>query len=130
MTRLANQTQLTYAGKSRLLEKIVQLKTFHQLKMRLNCIIINRAIYQSVHVWSNSLLSQPIFVSPSEWGWELEEGIWNPIWITVPQESEICSALVKCACKQGCKNRCKCYMACLQCTSLCGCEGDCSRNNL
>jgi len=112
-----------FARKNRSIENIPPTKNALELH-------IKRAIYQSVHVWSNSLLSQPIFVSPSEWGWELEEGIWNPIWITVPQASEICSALVKCACKQGCKSRCKCYKACLQCTSLCGCEGDCPRNNL
>ena len=33
-------------------------------------------------------------------GMELDEGIWNPIWIAVGQAFQICSALVKCACKQ------------------------------
>lgn len=112
-----------FARKNRSIENIPPTKNALELH-------IKRAIYQSVHVWGNSLLSQPTFVSPLEWGWDLDEGIWNPVWITVPQASQICSALVKCACKQGCKSRCKCYKACLQCTSLCGCEGDCRRNNL
>ena len=87
---------------------------------------VKRASYQAGHVWGQSFIADPYLPSPSDWGWELVDSLWKPVWMTLPQAAQCCPELVRCGCKSGCTTRhCKCVRACLHCTSLCACDGEC-----
>jgi len=90
---------------------------------------VKRAAYQSGHVWSQTLVVAPVLPCPSEWGWNLENDEWQPLWMTLPEADKCCPELLRCGCKSGCiTRRCKCVRANLKCTALCSCEGECSRD--
>ena len=89
---------------------------------------VKRAAFQGGHVWGQTLLPQPTLPSPCSWGWIKTVGLYQPHWTTLPEASKTCYELVSCGCKKGFVNRCKCKKAALQCTALCQCEGECSRN--
>ena len=84
-----------------------------------------RACFQAVFVWNQCLKVSPPIPHASNWGWELSNGQWNPMWMTLPQASKACSELLKCGCKKGCTKNCKCVKALMKCTSLCNCGGEC-----
>ena len=86
-----------------------------------------RAIHQASHIWDQALVCKAPVYCPSKWGWELVEGKWNPVWMTLAPASQVCNELLKCGCKKRCSvGHCKCRKACLQCTSLCNCGGECN----
>lgn len=90
---------------------------------------ILRAAYQCGYIWGQSLVKEPPLSSPSNWGWQREDGKpWRPVWTTLPQAQDSCYELIRCGCKQGCRGRCTCLKANLQCTGLCFCGGDCSQD--
>lgn len=91
---------------------------------------IRRAVYQSCHVWSHSIEKDIPAVSPADWGWQLSDGSWVPVWITLPQASAVCKELIRCACKKACSGRCKCVSAHLHCTALCACSGSCANKSI
>ena len=86
---------------------------------------IKRASYQA-RCWSQSLVQNPQFPSPSDWGWIKKEGEWHPIRTTLAEAAKSYHELICCKCKQGCIRHCKCVNAGLKCTALCLCSGDCS----
>ena len=91
------------------------------------CQHINRAAYQAGHIWGQALKSNPSLPSPSEWGWKLDnQGKWVPLWSSLPEASQECGELIKCACKKRCTGRCYCSKVNLPCTQLCFCGGQCS----
>ena len=86
---------------------------------------VKRACFQAGHVWSQSLVAQPVLPSPSEWGWEKEGDYWKPHLTDLKEAKDTCYELIQCGCKRGCKGRCKCLKAILTCTALCKCGGSC-----
>ena len=44
---------------------------------------IKRAMYQSVHVWRQALVTEPVLPKPDEWGWVMSGSVCNPLWITL-----------------------------------------------
>lgn len=89
---------------------------------------LKRATYQGGHVWGQLLVPAPELPSPTNWGWtKNDDGMYEPHWTSLPEAAKSCYELVSCKCKKGCVRRCKCKQADLQCTGLCGCEGDCAQ---
>ena len=75
-----------------------------------------RAVFQGGHIWG-----------PTSWGWtKTEDGLYEPIWTTLPEAAQACYELVSCKCKKGCVKCCRCKKAGLECTDLCICERECS----
>ena len=65
--------------------------------------------------------SQPQIPQPSEFGWKREDGIWIPLWITIPEVGKCTKELVKCSCKGNCSS-CSCGRLGLDCKLLCWCN--------
>ena len=84
-----------------------------------------RAVYQGGYVWAQTISTQPVLPSPSEWGWQRDDKAWIPVW-TPPQMKDTCYELIHCTCKTPCTGRCKCVKASLPCTGLCNCSGNCN----
>ena len=81
----------------------------------------NRASYQC-RIWKSAL--QPVMSPPSicEFGWEVNEGLVNIRWMTMPAAPDGILENVNCGCKSGCSTRrCACRKAELNCTGLCSC---------
>ena len=125
--RTSSETDVNIARKVLFSKKSRQMNTIPPTKgaLREHC---KRAAYQAGYVWGQSLLSTPELPSPDEWGWTKREGLWAPFWTSMPEAAQGVQAIMKCGCKKGCTARCKCVKAALACTSLCFCEGDCTRN--
>ena len=85
----------------------------------------NRAVYQA-SIWNTADQHQQQSPYPEGWGWTLckDSKTWFPFWTTLPMASEVCSELVKCACKsvKGCGNNCSCKKAGWPCTRRCKCH--------
>jgi len=106
-------------------------KTLESLPPTSNAFLqhIRRAVYQSAHAWEMCLNKQPILPDPALWGWTKDGTRWVPLWMTIPEVSQICSEIIHCSCKKGClSTRCKCAKANLVCTGLCQCDGECLRH--
>lgn len=88
---------------------------------------VKRSIYQGSFVWGQTMTKIQSLPSPTDWGWQLVDSMWEPHWTTLPSASKACRELIKCGCNPeiGCKNRCKCRSSNLPCTSLCKCGGEC-----
>jgi len=80
-----------------------------------------RAVFQGVHVWSQSLIKHQLLPCPSDWGWKKDKDQWKPLWITLPQSQQACRELIHCSCKKNCSGKCSCFSAGLPCTHLCSC---------
>lgn len=120
LTSVNKQRQELFSKKSKNLESIppTQAALLQHVK---------RAIYQGAYVWCQTLLTQPMLPSPTDWGWKLDENQnWTPYWTSLPQAKDTCYELIKCGCKLGCGGRCKCLKANLACTGLCNCGGSCA----
>ena len=85
---------------------------------------IKRASYQA-HCWSMAVIQILELPSPAEWGWWKDATGWHPLWTTLPEASQCCHELIRCAYKKGCTVRYKCVKAALKCTLLCSCSGEC-----
>ena len=59
----------------------------------------------------------PSIPSPSNFGWMMEEGIWKPLWITIPEVSKCTKELIKCKYTGGCTS-CLCAKAVLYCANV------------
>jgi hypothetical protein len=88
---------------------------------------IKRAAYQAGLCWGQMMVCTPELPSPSEWGWVHSDNGWGIYWTTLPEATEACRQLLRCGCKKGCRGQCKCVKAALQCTALCHCGGECTR---
>jgi len=84
-----------------------------------------RAGFQGSLVWG--LCLQPIqdLPDPSARGWKRNSNGWGPVRTTIPVVQASLALLISCGCKKGCTTRCKCRKACLPCTELRQCSGDC-----
>jgi len=105
-----------------------KLKNTDSLKPTRDALIQHalRAVYQAGYVWYQTLSVQPVLPSPSCWGWQSVDSVWQPLWMTIPEAAEACSQLIRCGCKLGCSTRwCRCVRAELECTALCACDGEC-----
>ena len=78
-----------------------------------------RTAYIAGHVWGQALDPSPNLPSPSSWGYEMKNNLWNPKWTTVPTISK--QHLTICHCKKECRLPCLCSSRGLCCTSLCTC---------
>ena len=87
---------------------------------------VRRAVFQGGHIWGQATNPQPALPSPTAWGWrKMDDGLYQPLWSTLPEATKSCQELVSYGCKKGCKKRCKCNQANLPCTGLFSCYGDC-----
>ena len=39
-----------------------------------------QAVYQAGHVWRTCFTAEPSLPSPTEWDWELKDGVYQPLW--------------------------------------------------
>lgn len=86
---------------------------------------VRRAVLQGVFIWGQSLTSSPNIPDPEQWGWKLNEGVYQPLWNTSPEALVACKELLSCKCRVTCSQKCSCTRAELKCTILCLCDGDC-----
>jgi len=109
-----------YAVKNRAIENIPLTAD----ALRQHC---KRASLQT-RIWKSCLhaiaTTEPC--NPCEWGLKFDEenGVYTPVWSTIPDVSSHCSELIRCTCKTVCRN-CKCRKKNLPCTKLCACDGVC-----
>src|SRR6218665_642352 len=81
---------------------------------------LKRAFYQAGHVWSQALVPLPVLPNPEDWGWALCDGLWQPLWMTLPDAAKCCPELKRCGCGTGCSTkRCRCFKDNLPCTVGC-----------
>ena len=88
-----------------------------------------RALFQA-GIWAKSTENNPHIPNPCDHGWKLEEGMYVPVWITVPELSKSCQQLVKCSCKSvkaDC-SKCFCGKDNIECSPLCDCPCTRDRN--
>ena len=88
-----------------------------------------RAVYQTGHIWGHSLIGEPEVPSPDSRGWKrvTDDSSWTPCWTTLPEAAKSWQDLLKCRCKKACTKQCKCVQANPECTQLCFCSEQCSR---
>ena len=85
---------------------------FSRAQRRADCalyIIISFFHAFNTGVWMVSSPT-PSIPSPSNFGWMMGEGIWLPLWITIPEVSKCTKELIKCRCTGGCTS-CSCAKA-------------------
>ena len=84
---------------------------------------IMRSHFQMM-VWNNDIEPNPELPSPSEYGWDLKDGVWVPVMSTQAPAPISILQLVKCGCsKERCStNRCQCRKNGLLCTDICSCS--------
>lgn len=82
---------------------------------------VKRAAFQAGHIWSQSLVCNPVLPSPGDWGWMNMGGTWVPYWTELTAVAKSCQELTHCGCKMQCSGRCKCFKTGLRCTALCSC---------
>ena len=121
--RHVNEARKQLFAQNRKMENIPP--TSHALEQH-----VKRAVYQAGHIWGQSLIGEPEVPSPDSWGWKrmTDDASWTPCWTTLPEAAKSCQELLKCGCKKACTKRCKCVKANLECTQLCVCSGQCSRD--
>ena len=79
-------------------------------------------IYQA-EIWITSTQVQHMIPSPQGFAWTKTSStqLWQPVWMTISEVSEVCSELIKCSCKGDCIN-CKCGETNLACLPLYNCK--------
>ena len=86
---------------------------------------VKRAVYQAGHIWGRPLCCHRSSLT-------LVTGVGTLQWTRspfgLPQASEACREMIKCACTKGCNKRCKCVREGVKCTALCDRNGDCVGN--
>lgn len=82
---------------------------------------VKRAVFQGAFVCGQN----PNHPDPDSWWWQLEDGVYQPLWTTSPEATSACQELVSCKCRVICSKKCSCARAELKCTVLCLCDGDC-----
>ena len=70
---------------------------------------------QIVAKWSKA-------ADPLEFGWKKLEKRLVPLWMSIPEVSNVCRELIKCGCQRTCGNACTCKKNRLNCTALCKCN--------
>ena len=111
--------RVLYTKKNRAIENIPP--TANALLQHTKCAALQ------AHICMSCLMSTAHAYDPLNWGWTKSvDGNYEPLWCTIPDVSEYCTELVKCSCKNICRN-CKCKKSQLRCTKLCACEGQCDR---
>lgn len=88
---------------------------------------VKRAAYQAGHIWGQALIPCPGVPSPQDWGWTFDDGLWRPLWSTLPEVMRSCQELICCSCQKGCRGRCSCAKNELHCTDLCKCPAECDK---
>ena len=69
-------------------------------------------------------------LNPTEWGWELKDGMLTIILTDRPIAPEQVSFIIYCGCKTVCSKRCKCRKAGFDCTHMCSiCAGQTCTNS-
>ena len=82
---------------------------------------VKRAAFQGGPIWSQTLLPQPALPSSCNWGWIKTDGLYEPLWTTLPEASKSCYEL---AARKDMSNAVNAKSR----TPLCWCEGECARN--
>lgn len=85
---------------------------------------IQRCHYQCTE-WNRDTQAHPNLPTPTDYGWKLANGEFEPIMCTIPCAPEEILNLIKCACKKNnCSQRCKCSTQKIHCTEMCECAAD------
>ena len=62
---------------------------------------VMRAVFQGGHIWGQALLASPVLPLPTSWGWtKTEDGLYEPVWTTLPEAAQACYELISCKCKK------------------------------
>ncbi|CAG9821707.1 unnamed protein product [Phaedon cochleariae] len=86
---------------------------------------IKRATLQA-SIWNNSLDSQYVIPSPTNWGWTVtSDGSYRSVWTITPEVAKHCVQLTTCTCRKRCTS-CKCIKMEIRCKKFSVCEGQCS----
>ena len=70
-------------------------------------------VYLQIQEWMGHTLS------PTEWGWKIEDQTLTPIPTDQPAAPSTLMNFVTCACKTGCGRSCGCRKAGMRCTEMC-----------
>jgi len=116
ITKVNEARQELFSKKFRTLEKIPPNQG--ALLQHTKC-----SVYQGGHIWAQTLMTQSVLPSPSEWGWQHNDKFWTPIWTTLPQMKDTCYELIRCNCRTAHTGHCKCVKASLASTGSCNCGG-------
>ncbi len=83
---------------------------------------LKRVHFQAM-VWRQANVAMQILPKPEDMGWRNEDGILEPILMSLDPIPKACLELIRCQCTTGCRTlRCKCRKANLFCTALCMCD--------
>ena len=57
---------------------------------------VKRAVYQTGHIWGQSLIGDPEVSSAGSWGWKTvaDESSWTPCWTTLLEAAQSCQELL------------------------------------
>lgn len=88
--------------------------------------------YFQVQVWLTLTDEKSVSICPTDWGWEVKEGLMFPLYTDAAAAPEDLLHVVKCNCKTDCAtSRCSCRRHGLFCTGGCGeCRGDGCMNSV
>ena len=82
---------------------------------------IQRAHHQAL-VWHQACVVNMNIPDPTQLGWNLIDGVYKPILLSLPAVPDQCLELLSCNCKTGCRTmRCGCRRNKLNCTQFCKC---------
>ncbi|KAK3743286.1 hypothetical protein QZH41_017324 [Actinostola sp. cb2023] len=85
---------------------------------------IQRANYQAC-VWRRSLTAMQNLPQPEGHGWEMEDGVLQPVLMTKEPAPKSLLELTTCHCKKSeCRTNCSCNNTGLACTEACVCMAD------
>ena len=83
-----------------------------------------RAVYQGSFVWGQATIAMQILPKPTDWGWEMIQDEFAPMWGNLPPIAKALRELTTCGCVTCIANRCSCMKVDLPCTELCKCNGE------
>lgn len=93
--------------------------------------MVLRAHYQAL-IWECDIIANPQIPPPTDYGWEMKDGMYEPMMTLMPPAPAAIIYLVHCNCKVSrCMSmQCKCKHSGLVCTELCNCsiDDECENN--
>ena len=92
---------------------------------------ILRSHYQ-VLIWKSVLLKGPPVENATDWGWEIKNGLLEPVIGAYEVAPADVLKVVACGCEseKSCSRRnCSCNASGISCTTFCKCNGDTNCNN-
>ena len=70
---------------------------------------IKSFVLQAGHTWGQSLFKSQTLPSPSDWGWQKDDGVLVPHCTSLAQIAASCQELLTLGCRISCSGYCKCF---------------------